>query len=587
MISRLATQHDAQYPHTTENILRLADEIFEHSSEAILITDADMRIISINPAFTQISGYSITELRGHNPKILASGKHDSDFYRAMWKSINTTGSWTGEIWDKHKLGHLYPKWMKIMAIKDELGKVMNFISISTDSSASREAAENIRHLAYYDVLTGLPNRTLLYDRIKQQLATAHRDNQSFALMFIDLDRFKYVNDSMGHTVGDKLLQLVASRLQESVREGDTVSRIGGDEFVILLRDTGADGSALVARALLDMLLHQPFEIDGMSIPVHASIGISLYPDNGLDIDSLIKHADVAMYRAKEEGRNGFRFFTTEMNSRINQLFSMEKDLRLALERNEFYLYFQPQMNLTSRQFCGAEALIRWKHPEKGMISPAEFIPVAEETGQIIAVGEWVLRTVCTKIATWRKQGSPQLFPIAVNLSIRQLLQPEFTQLVTSLLQEYSIQPGELELEMTESIMLNDVQYAISFLAAMRNLGVRLAIDDFGTGYSSLSYLKKMPVHKLKIDQSFVRDIQTDPNDEAIVRSIINLAHQFNFSVIAEGIETSEQQEFLSAIGCDEVQGYFYAHPLPEDEFVRFVSDNNPASSRHKNSKIEA
>ena len=587
MISSLEIQHDAQYPHTAENMLRLADEIFEHSSEAILITDARKRIISANPAFTQTSGYSLTEVRGQNPKVLASGKHDAEFYRAMWKSINTTGSWTGEIWDKHKLGHLYPKWMKIMAINDEHGKVMYYVSISTDSSASKEAEENIRHLAYYDVLTGLPNRTLLHDRIKQQLATAHRDNQSFALLFIDLDRFKYVNDSMGHVVGDQLLQLVASRLQESVREGDTVSRIGGDEFVILLRDTDAEGAAFVAQALLDMLLRQPFEIDGMSIPVHASIGISIYPDNGLDIGTLIKHADVAMYRAKEEGRNGFRFFTTEMNSRINQLFSMEKDLRLALDRNEFYLCFQPQMNLASRQLCGAEALIRWKHPEKGLISPAEFIPVAEETGQIIAIGEWVLRTVCKKIASWRTQGLPQHFPVAVNLSIRQLLQPDFTQLVTSLLQEYSIQPGELELEMTESIMLNDVQNALAFLTTMRDLGVRLSIDDFGTGYSSLSYLKKMPVHKLKIDQSFVRDIQTDQNDEAIVRSIINLAHQFNFNVIAEGIETSEQLDYLQTLGCDEMQGYFYARPLPEDEFVRFVSDNIPMSSRHKNKQMEA
>ncbi|MBI4808083.1 MAG: EAL domain-containing protein [Nitrosomonadales bacterium] len=572
VLSMLDGVSDMPARRVMRNELHLASVIFANSNEAIMITDAEARILSINSAFTQVSGYTLDEIYGKNPKLLASGIHDAGFYQDMWESLIATGSWSGEIWDKHKSGHLYPKWMKIIALKGEDDLITHFISFATDISARKEAEQNIEHLAYYDVLTGLPNRTLLHDRIKQHVAAAHRDKQRFALMFIDLDRFKYVNDSMGHAVGDQLLQAVATRLQENVREGDTVSRIGGDEFVILLRETDTDGAAHVAQSLLDML-HQPYEIDGMRIPIHASIGISIYPDNGLDIGTLIKHADVAMYRAKEDGRNSFRFFTTEMDSRINQLFSMEKDLRLALERNEFHLCFQPQMDIASGRLCGAEVLIRWNHPEKGAISPAEFIPVAEETGLIIAIGDWVLHTTCKKIAAWRRQGMLPL-PIAINLSLRQLLQPDFAQQVATVLEKYDVPPNELELEVTESIMLNDAQVALNFLDKMRDLGVRLSIDDFGTGYSSLSYLKKMPIHKLKIDKSFVSDIQTDPNDEAIVRSIIALGHQFKLSVIAEGIERQEQMDYLKTLGCDEMQGYFYARPLTEEDFVRFACDAN-------------
>lgn len=423
MSSVLTLQPDVRHPLTAVDMPRLLDVLFKYSDEAIIIADADARIIAVNPAFTRASGYVLDEVYGKNPKMLASGKHDAEFYREMWTSLTASGSWAGEILDRHKEGHLYPKWMKIIALKDDEDRVTHYISIATDISARKEAEESIEYLAYYDVLTGLPNRTLLHDRIKQQISAAHRDKQNFAVMFLDLDRFKYVNDSMGHVVGDQLLQLVASRLLEKVREGDTVSRIGGDEFVILLRDTDADGAAHVAQGLLDSL-SLPCDLNGIRFPVHATIGISLFPDNGSDIGTLLKQADVAMYRAKEEGRNNFRFFTDEMNTRTNQIFSVEKDLRLALERDEFSLYFQPQMDLASGKICGAEALIRWDHPEKGRISPAEFIPIAEETGQIIPIGEWVLRIACEKIAEWRRQGI-RPFPLAVNLSLRQLLQPDF------------------------------------------------------------------------------------------------------------------------------------------------------------------
>ncbi|MFA7398967.1 MAG: diguanylate cyclase, partial [Sideroxydans sp.] len=481
MNSVLTSQSDDQHPLTAVNTPRLLDALFKYSEEAFSIADADARIIAVNPAFTRASGYVLNEVYGKNPNMLSSGQHDAEFYRGMWTSLTTSGSWAGEILDRHKEGHVYPKWMKIIALKDDEDRVTHYISIATDISARKEAEESIEYLAYYDALTGLPNRTLLQDRIRQHISAAHRDKQNFAVMFLDLDRFKYVNDSMGHAVGDKLLQFVAARLLEEVREGDTVSRIGGDEFVILLRDTDADGAAHVAQGLLDNLA-SPFELDGIRFTIHATIGISLFPDNGSDIGTLLKQADVAMYRAKEEGRNNFRFFTEEMNTRINRIFSMEKDLRLALERNEFSLYFQPQMDLASGKICGAEALIRWDTPEKGRISPAEFIPIAEETGQIIAIGEWVLRTTCEKIAEWRQQGI-QPFPVAVNLSLRQLLQPDFAQLVASMLERYGLLPNELELEFTESILLSEASIALDFMTNMRKLGVRLSIDDFGTGYS--------------------------------------------------------------------------------------------------------
>ena len=365
-----------QYSESSEKYC-LADKIFEHSNESIMVTDAKTRIISVNPAFNLASGYSFEEVYGKTPRFLSSGLHDDEFYRAMWFAINTTGSWSGEIWDKHKQGHFYPKWVKIIVIKDSNDKITHYVSIATDISARKEAEKNIHHLAYYDVLTGLPNRTLLYDRIKQQIAAANRDKLKFSLLFIDLDRFKYVNDSMGHAIGDQLLQAIAAQLLKNIRAADTVSRIGGDEFLILLREANEEDAARVARGLLDMFSHQPYDIEGMRIYTHASIGISIYPDNGLDIDALIKHADVAMYRAKEDGRNNYRFFTEEMNTRINHYFSMENDLRLALERDEFYLNYQPQLSLASGKLCGAEVLIRWNHPEKGWIPPDEFIPVAE------------------------------------------------------------------------------------------------------------------------------------------------------------------------------------------------------------------
>ncbi len=552
-----------------EEQLRLAAKVFESTNESILITDVNNNIVAANDAFVHMTGYSFAELKGRNPRIFSSGEHDETFYRDMWKSINEAGSWQGEIVDKNKAGQRFYKHMAINVVRNEQGIITHYVSISSDISERKEYDKNVHFLAYYDVLTGLPNRTLLRDRLGQLIASSHRDKEQFALLFLDLDRFKYINDSMGHSVGDKLLQSVAQRLQTCVREGDTVSRIGGDEFIVLLREIEEPGVVQVAEKLLKTLA-TPFNLSGQEISTYASIGIALYPAHASDIDVLMKNADAAMYNAKENGRNNYKFFSPEMNFRANQVFSMEKDLRVALDQDQFMLVYQPQVDLATGKICGAEALIRWKHPENGFVSPAEFIPVAEETGQIVAIGEWVLRTACWRFASWQKQGLP-VFPIAVNMSIRQLRQPNLADVIESILKETGLNPDSLELEITEGIMMGDNKAAMEFLMRMHKLGVQMSIDDFGTGFSSLSYLKNLPVSKLKIDQSFVRDIGSDESDAAIVRSIISLGHRLDMRVIAEGVETLEQLDFLRIRGCDEMQGYFFSRPLAADDFIKFVN----------------
>ena len=554
-----------------EDQLRLAAKVFETTNEAILISDVNNNIVAVNDAFTNMTGYSLADVEGRNPRLLSSGEHDAEFFRNMWKSIKKMGSWQGEIIDKNKSGQQFYKHMTINAVRNDQNVITHYVSISSDITERKEYDKNVHSLAYYDVLTGLPNRTLLRDRLCQLIATAHRDKTQFALLFLDLDRFKYINDSMGHSVGDQLLQSVALRLQSCVREGDTVSRIGGDEFVLLLREIDEHGVSLVADKLLHTLA-TPFNLNGQEISTYASIGIALYPQHANDSDVLMKNADAAMYNAKENGRNNYKFFKPEMNFRANQVFLMEKDMRVALDQDQFMLFYQPQVDLASGVICGAEALIRWKHPEKGLVPPAEFIPVAEETGQIVQIGEWVLRTACWRFAAWQKQGLPPI-SIAVNLSIRQLRQPNLAEVVESVLKETGLSPEYLELEITEGIMMGDTKAAMEFLTRMQKLGVQMSIDDFGTGFSSLSYLKNLPVNKLKIDQSFVRDIGTDESDAAIIRSIISLGHRLEMKVIAEGVETLEQLDFLRLRGCDEVQGYFISRPLATDDFFKFVIGN--------------
>jgi diguanylate cyclase (GGDEF)-like protein/PAS domain S-box-containing protein len=551
-----------------EENLRLAAKVFENTNESILITDANNNVVAANEAFTSMTGYKLEEIMGKNPRFLSSGDHDESFYRGMWRALQGDGYWQGEVIDKNKAGQRFHQNLSINVVKNEQDVVTHYISVASDISERKEYDKNVHFLAYYDVLTGLPNRALMRDRLGQLIASSHRDNTEFALLFLDLDRFKYINDSMGHSIGDKLLQSVAQRLQACIREGDTVSRIGGDEFIVLLREVNEAEVTAVADKLLNTLA-TPFNLSGQEVSTYASVGIAMYPKHATDVDVLMKNADAAMYNAKENGRNNYKFFTPEMNFRANQIFLMEKDLRLALERDEFTLVYQPKVDLASGAISGAEALIRWKHPEKGFISPADFIPVAEETGQIVAIGEWVLRTACWRFASWQKQGMP-VFPVAVNLSTRQLRQANLAEVIEKILKENSLSPENLELEITEGIMMGDTKKAMEFLTRMHQLGVQMSIDDFGTGFSSLNYLKNLPVNKLKIDQSFVRDIETDESDAAIVRSIISLGHRLDMKVIAEGVETLEQLDFLRIRGCDEIQGYFYSRPLVATDFLKFV-----------------
>lgn len=551
-----------------EEQLRLAQTTIEKSKIAFYWLSPHGQVRYANEFACQSLGYSLQELVG-----MHVWDFDPDFpqeaWQPAWEELKKNGMQNMLSRHRRKDGTIFPIELTDNYIVS--GNEEHSFVFVQDITERKEAEENIRKLAHYDALTGLPNRALLQDRMNQMIAWANRDQKRFSVLFLDLDRFKYVNDSMGHGIGDKLLQHVAERLQGCVREGDTIARIGGDEFLILLRDADAQGAGLVAAKILQAL-EMTYRIDELEVFTHASIGISVYPDNADDVDKLIKYADTAMYRAKEEGRNNFQFFGAEMNVRSTMLFSLEKDLRLALERQAFSLHYQPQADLQTGMICGAEALLRWKHPEKGFVSPAEFIPVAEDTGQIIPIGEWVLRTACTQLAGMREAGLP-VFPVSVNLSIRQLRLPNLAAMVTGILRETGLQPSDLELEITEGAMMTHVQSAVAFLEEMRKLGVQLAIDDFGTGFSSLSYLKKLPVTKLKIDQSFVRDIETDENDAAIVRSIIGLGHQFKLKVISEGTETREQLEFLRANGCDQIQGYYFSRPLPADQFIAFVAGN--------------
>ena len=543
--------------------MELNAKVFEQSTEGILICDAHNKIVSVNRALCEITGYGEEELVGRNPRILKSGRHSDNFFRDIWVRIHNDGYWEGEIWNRRKDEDVYPSWQSITALKGDGQKITHYIGVSRDISQRKEAEEQIRRLAYFDVLTGLPNRSLLTDRLEQAITQAHRDHHQLGLLFLDLDRFKNINDSLGHQLGDRMLLEVAKRLKSLVREEDTVSRLGGDEFILLLLGVDAEGAAHAADKITRSMA-EPFMFDGNELTITPSIGIAMYPDDGLGMESLLQCADSAMYQAKQGGRNTYRFFTAEMHSQIRRTLRLENALRRALEREELALHYQPQFDIESRAIVGAEALLRWKHPEFGMVSPADFIPIAEDSGLILPIGEWVLRTAVQQNRAWQLAGMGK-FSMAVNISAVQFRQASLAQLVGQILQEYDLEPEWLELELTESITMEDPILAIGILDRLHKQGVRLSIDDFGTGYSSLSYLKRFRINKLKIDQGFVQDITSDPDDEAIVDAVISLARSLKLRTIAEGVETAEQLDFLCAKGCDEIQGYFLSCPLPAPE----------------------
>jgi diguanylate cyclase (GGDEF)-like protein/PAS domain S-box-containing protein len=560
-----------------EETLRLYAKMFENSGEAILITDRKNRIVAANRALVRDTGYAVEELRGKDPSFLSAGRTPRETYQAMWAGLQESGYWQGELWDLRKDGMIYPKWAAISAIHDDKGELINYIASFTDISERKAAEARIDHLAHHDALTGLYNRYNLESRLGQSLLAARREGCQLAVLFIDLDRFKVINDSLGHHVGDLLLVEVAKRLGVCVRESDIVARLGGDEFVVVLTSLANDMDAALVATKMVVMLGEPYEIEGKLLHSTPSIGISLFPANGEDTDTLMKSADTAMYHAKEKGRNNFQFFSPAMTAAASERLELERDLRGALLAGQFELHYQPQVCATSSRILGVEALIRWRHPERGLIPPLKFIPIAEETGVIEAIGAWVLDEACRQKAAWRDAGFG-LKHVAVNLSAYQLRSPDLLKQVKDAIARNDLDPGELELEITESVAMDDPERAIGQLRALRDAGVELAIDDFGTGYSSLAYLKLLPIHTLKLDRAFVRDIESDENDAAISAATLALAKNLGLRVVAEGVETTAQKDFLAGHGCNLLQGYLFGKPAAAGELTAQWR-NDPAMPR--------
>ncbi|KAF6690134.1 EAL domain-containing protein [Pseudomonas sp. EKM23D] len=546
--------------------LQQAATVFESTAEGVLITDTRQNISAVNRAFSEITGYSEAEALGQTPRLLASGLHDSAFYAAMWHQLTTHGHWQGEISNRRKSGELYPSWLTISAVRNRDNVVTHFVAVFADISSLKLAQARLDYQAHHDPLTGLPNRTLFENRLQAALNGHQQTGKQGAVLFLDLDRFKHINDSLGHPVGDLLLKGIALRLKEQLRDIDTVARLGGDEFIILLPGLQHEGDAEHLANKLLACFTPPFQAGEHEFFISASIGTSLYPQDGTDVATLVKNADAAMYRSKAKGRNRVECYTRDLTVQAKERVALEHELRRAIERNECSLYYQPKLCLKTHALIGAEALIRWHHPSFGDVPPEHFIPLAEENGMILQIGDWVLEQACRQLHAW--QGTFDDFgPLSVNLAGAQLRHPNLLPRIEQLLHDYRLEPGCLQLEITENFIMSQAEEALDVLHELKRLGVQLAIDDFGTGYSSLSYLKRLPLDFLKIDQSFVRGLPDDPHDAAIVRAIIALGHSMQFTIIAEGVENPAQQAFLADEGCEQMQGYIVSLPLPPELFA--------------------
>ncbi len=562
----LTIARDITERHLMQEKLQQAATVFESTAEGVLITDTQQHISAVNRAFTEITGYSETEALGHTPRLLASGLHDSAFYAAMWHQLTAEGHWQGEISNRRKNGELYPSWLTISAVRNRDRQITHFVAVFADISSLKHAQARLDYQAHHDPLTGLPNRTLFESRLLAALNGQQENGGQGAVLFLDLDRFKHINDSLGHPVGDLLLKGIAVRLREQLRDIDTVARLGGDEFIILLPGLQQPSDAEhIAQKLLNCF-GAPFQAGEHEFFISASIGTSLYPQDGCDVATLVKNADAAMYRSKAKGRNRVESYTRDLTAQASERVALEHELRRAIERNELSLSFQPKISLIDNQLVGAEALIRWTHPTFGDVPPEHFIPLAEENGMILQIGDWVLERACRQLCEWN-DAYDSLGPLSVNLAGAQLRQPNLLGRIEQLLRENQLEPGLLQLEITENFIMSQAEEALTVLHQLKKLGVQLAIDDFGTGYSSLSYLKRLPLDILKIDQSFVRGLPDDPHDAAIVRAIIALGRSMQFTVIAEGVETLAQQQFLTEEGCEQIQGYIVSLPLCADEFA--------------------
>ncbi len=549
--------------------LKLYENAFEYSGEAMLITDEKNLIVNVNSTFSSLTGFTLSDLIGKDPKTLASGKTSPDIFDEMWDSLEKEGFWQGELWDRKKNGEIYAKWISISVLKDAGGKVQNYIASFTDITERKNSEERIEHLAHHDILTGLYNRFSLGERLGQSILNAKRDQKQLALIFIDLDKFKNVNDTLGHSVGDSLLIEVAQRILWTIRENDIAARNGGDEFVVVLN--GIDKTEVIgyiAEKILDVIT-QPYEIENHILEITPSMGVSVYPYDGIDGDTLLKNADIAMYHAKELGRNNFQLFSQDMLAKIEERLGVEHELSFAFQNNQLELFYQPQVKAENNDILSVEALVRWRHPEKGIISPDKFITIAEESGLIHSLGYWVLNEACHQLSLWKESDIKPL-KVAVNLSTLQLQSDELVSSVRSIMEKFHISKDELELEVTETSAMDDPDLAVVQLNRLRQLGVSLAIDDFGTGYSSLAYIKRLPIQVLKLDRTFVKDIGIDESDTEISAATIALAHNLKLKVVAEGVETEMQREFLRNHKCDMLQGYLFSKPLPAREITKLL-----------------
>lgn len=567
-IGRVYSFRDISQKLADQARLQLASKVFEASTDAIFIADNYQRIITTNPSFERLTQYVETDMIGLTIGDFLQNQSNTEVLKRVLSELNEYGFWEGEIWNRRKDGHAYLCMISLVCVQNELGYTVNIIGFFKDRTENYNAKQKIEELAFSDALTGLPNRLLLEERINQSITHASRDNGEFALLFLDLDNFKQINDSLGHPFGDRVLIEVTERLKKCLRQVDTAARLGGDEFVLLLHQADANGAEICARRVLSDIAAS-YCLDGISFSLTCSIGIALYPTDGRSMEDLIKNADSAMYHVKERGRSDFRFYQRQMNIGLLSRMKIDHAMRQALEHQEFRLHYQPLVDLETQEVYGAEALLRWHDPELGEVSPAKFIPIAEETGLIIALGTWVMHTAIAQAAAWNKEG--RQLRIAVNVSALQFQQPNFVDSLANALDDAHLDPGCIELELTESILIRDIEETLKKLHAIAALGVKMAVDDFGTGYSSLSYLKRFPINKLKIDRSFVMNLPKDESDIAIVTAIISLAHALKLKVIAEGVETAEQKELLSSLRCNEIQGYLISRPLnPHDFETQFL-----------------
>ncbi|NOQ14351.1 MAG: EAL domain-containing protein [Methyloprofundus sp.] len=561
--------------HSNEHTLSLAATVFEHNPEGIVLSDADNKILQINAAFSRLTGYIAEDVIGRNPSMLSSGKQSNEFYQDMWQTLHTQGKWSGELYNRRKNGEIYPEHLTVIAIKNKQNTLTHHIAIFNDLSQQKEAEQHIHFLAHYDPLTQLANRSLFTERLQQAIIKSKRSHKSIALLFIDLDRFKEVNDSFGHKAGDQLLIQVANDIKSCIRDSDSAARLGGDEFIVTLEELSHDeliiNTPIVASKILKALAHK-YRLEMAHAYIGASIGIAIYPEDALTADKLLQCADMAMYHAKEQGKNNYQFYSSKLNEKAKRRTYLEQELRLALSHNQLFLHYQPQYNIRSKKIESFEALIRWHHPELGLLPPDEFIPIAEDTGLIIRIGLWVLQTAVRQLIIWQKSFNSKL-SMAINISVKQLENDELSLAVKSLLELTQLSPESLELEVTENILIDDDSVTLANLHKLYDLGIQISMDDFGTGYSNMSYLKKLPIGRIKIDRCFISDIPQDNNDAAIAQAIIAMAQSFDFNVIAEGVETEEQEKFLLQHGCYTGQGFLFSRPVCAEEATKLLLNN--------------